>query len=501
MANLKDLLDLAEFVSKRKLKDIDNFTNPSSIFTKFFGGLVLKKFETDQDACKYIYGEKKISNKYQKLKSRVYDRLISNLFLINVNSPKFSEIKSAYQTCQRNLAAINILINNYHRKPAITLAEKTLKKSEFFEFTDISLGLSHILWLHYGTVDLNSKKQKKYSLLLEKYYALTRLEIKAQRYYQASLISHKLSKRFTSNQILEARNHAKELVEIIENHHSYQLMLYSCITIINSYEMDFDYDGIIKTVKKFETYLKKKPHLKSENITFVLNAKLLISYISTKNFIKAKEASVKGLSSVPQHSLNWFIIKYYQIILFFHFQRFERAYIAFSEVYDNPSINNTFEFIQELMRINSAYIHYLIRIGKIKLDRPRKFRIGKFLNEVPRFSKDKRGANISILIIQVLFHLELRNYDPLLTHLEALRRYRHRYLRRDDTFRSNCFIRMLELMPAADFHAGRVAHRARPLLAKLRSVPPPLARQPAELELIPYEVLWEFVLESLGRRR
>ena len=84
--------------------------------------------------------------------------------------------------------------------------------------------------------------------------------------------------------------------------------------------------------------------------------------------------------------------------------------------------------------------------------------------------------------------------------MESLNVYTHRYLRKDDTFRSNCFIKMLLALPAAGFHKKGVLRKARKYWDKLQSVPISVANQNTELEIVPYEVLWEFVIESLDER-
>nr|MBX2875750.1 hypothetical protein [Saprospiraceae bacterium] len=84
--------------------------------------------------------------------------------------------------------------------------------------------------------------------------------------------------------------------------------------------------------------------------------------------------------------------------------------------------------------------------------------------------------------------------------MESLQAYTHRYLREDDTYRSNCFIKMLLCLPAASFHKKAVLRKADKYWKKLQSKPIEQANQSAELEIVPYEMLWEFVLEGLDEK-
>ena len=54
-------------------------------------------------------------------------------------------------------------------------------------------------------------------------------------------------------------------------------------------------------------------------------------------------------------------------------------------------------------------------------------------------------------------------------------------------------------MTKADFHPIRTERYTADLLAKLKSVPLELSEQPLEVEIIPYEDLWEMVMKLLER--
>ena len=75
--------------------------------------------------------------------------------------------------------------------------------------------------------------------------------------------------------------------------------------------------------------------------------------------------------------------------------------------------------------------------------------------------------------------------------------YCHRYLKKDDTFRSNCFIKMLLTLPRSNFNRIAVERNAKKFFDRLKSVPLEKANQAEDLEIIPYDDLWEMVLDML----
>ena len=147
-------------------------------------------------------------------------------------------------------------------------------------------------------------------------------------------------------------------------------------------------------------------------------------------------------------------------------------------------------------------MHLLIAYGKIPTDQVkqnslREFRLYRFLNDVPIFSKDKRGINVTILILHIMFLLRQGKHGHICDRVDALKQYSRRYLRRDENFRSNCFIKMLILLPKASFNKMRTERHASDLVKKLNSMPIHNTRQGIETEPIPYEHLWEMTLEIL----
>jgi len=80
--------------------------------------------------------------------------------------------------------------------------------------------------------------------------------------------------------------------------------------------------------------------------------------------------------------------------------------------------------------------------------------------------------------------------------LERLRKYQQRHLYEPSTLRSRLFLRLLQLIMEKNFDAAQAAERGKNLLQQLRDTPPP-GEAFAEVEIIPYEQLWDLVLGLL----
>jgi len=145
-----------------------------------------------------------------------------------------------------------------------------------------------------------------------------------------------------------------------------------------------------------------------------------------------------------------------------------------------------------------AYINLAIECGAAEYHgRRKRFSIQKFINDLPHFSKDKRAMNIPILIAQMLFFIVRKQYNHAIDRIEALDKYSSRYLRNNETFRSNCFIKMLLEIPKNSFNLLRVERASEKYFRRLLDSEIDLIDQPFEIEIIPYERLWAMIMNHL----
>lgn len=501
------LKELTTVVTKNKVKRIEmigNPTNYSSHVQKLYEGIAEGSLTNDQEGADFFYKEGEYRQiYYTRLKRQLYKRLINSLFFIDINQPEFNDYQKAYYSCHKDYAAIKILIGRNARRNAIQLAEKTLKRALKFEFTDLVVSLARDLRLHYGTILGNHKGYSNYKSIVRKYQKILQAELMAEELYTDLAINF-VNSRATKVEIESiAMDYESELLELIENFDSYRLNLFAYLAISLRYQISNDHKNTLRVCEKAISFFDTKPHIASKTAMVNFLFKMLGCYIQLKKHDKGEEVAERCLSLLPEGSSTWYNILNHLTILLFHTGQFQKAYEVYKRATSHPNFKTLYKSISEHWLINEAYIEYFISIGKIELDKTeekKKFRLSKFLNEVPTYSKDKRGNNITLLILQLLFLLQKRQYGKVIDRMEALNIYCHRYLRRDDTFRSNCFIKMLLQLPPAHFNKKAAIRKAKKYSDKLKEVPLETAKQSNELEIVPYEMLWEFVLESLDNK-
>lgn len=503
MNDLKELIALIEKHKVKRVEVIGSPSNYSSKLEKLYSGIHDGEISNDDEAQKELYKDSNSNSAYSKLKQRLFSRLLNTLFFIDLNQPGFNEIQKAYYSCYKELAATKILIGRGVRSVAIPLLEKVLRKADKFEFTDIALDAARALRGHYGTIVGNYKKYVDYKTKVRKYKEVLEAELLAEEYLGDLTIDFVGSRVKKPELRVLAMEYTSELRRYTDKYNSYRLNLIAFLVYTVSYQISNDYVSAIKVCKEAIKRLELNPNAASKVAITNFLIRIISCSIQLKNYEEGESAAKKALELTPEGVRNWFVILIYYYILSVHTNNFQKAYEIFYEANKHQKYKLLTQNLSEDWIIVEAYTYYLISIKKIAPSlfgtRPnlKEFRVGKFLNEVPNYSKDKRGMNINVLIIQTLFLLQKKDFGAIIDRMEALEAYCYRHLRQDDTFRSNCFLKMLLLLPKASFHKERVVHRAKRYLEKLKGTPLEVSNQVSEIEIIPYETLWEFVVESL----
>ena len=218
-----------------------------------------------------------------------------------------------------------------------------------------------------------------------------------------------------------------------------------------------------------------------------------------------KEAITEGkrlMNQLSPGSVQWYRIGHYTLKAQIYSGNYSGAIETITEMIENPKFQKLGDYFTEIFMAALGYIHLLVDSDivdrtKIKnLELP-EFKLAKFLNTTPVFSKDKRGINVSILLMHIGFLLQRKEYGVIIDKIDSLNQYAYRYLRKDDSFRSNCMIKMVVQMAKADFHPVRTERYTTDLRDQLGNVALSGSGDNIEIEIVPFEVLWQIMKSTL----
>ena len=503
---MQALKELALIVNKNKIRSIEMMSYPfgdGSKLSALYEGVLEGAFKTDEEAIDQLYDKEHNTSAYRKLKSTLRNRLLNTLFFIDVKQPSYNSYQRAYYECYRDWAAIKILLGKNARNAAISLGLKVLRYAEKYEFSFLCMEVCDMLRFHYGAIEGDFKKFEAYDQQYQKHAGAAQYENQAKELYLRLVIHYVNGRSQNKDAHQRARASFQQLQTALGNCKTHDLYLYAFLIKLIIHTSVGNHEETVEVCEEAIRFFSKKgfeAHVPLQ----IFYYQQLVCHIQLRQFEKGRAAAERCLNLMEEGGYNWFKYLELYFILSMHTRQYQQAYEVYKQAIGHQRFSFLPENVQELWRIYEAYLHYLSILGKLQAGteeaRFSKFRLGRFLNETPIFSQDKQGLNISILIIQILFFILKKDYGQAGDRIQAIEQYCHRYLKKHDTYRSNCFMKMLLHIPKANFHKAAVLRQASGYFGKLQAFPIEISNQAYEVEIIPYEDLWEMAVQSLENK-
>jgi len=503
---MKKLQEIVRVIDRKRLKRIEIFneggpTQRNNLYYKFYKGIKEGRFKTDKEAANELFGCEPSDKKYLMLKSRVKSRLINSLFFLEANNSKYMQ---AYYRINRNLIASKILIINGAKNTSLSLYRSTLTEAIKYGLSDVALEC--LRTLRYQSAFLGRQKDfHRYNDQLKECMQVYQAELRAEEYM--SLLTLPFVKSFAKKPEMkeDAERYLREIEELrVANKDldfrllNFDLLYFRlraiCLQILQ------DYDELLHNAEETEHFLDTNPPLAMPIRYGECAFQRMIGLLHLGDYEGGKAIATRSLHLFNEGSVNWAIFLEYYFLLCMHTGNYGKASDIFRKVVEHPRFVHLDENRREKWRIFEGFLKYMMGAEE---DNPEsvasnRFNIWKFLNEVPIYSKDKRGLNIAIIVLQVLFLLDRQDYDGIIKRAEALKVYCSRYLKRDEDFRSNCFLKMVLIMEKKDFDKEATSRIAEKYFSKLKTSRFSYnSGSLATLEIIPYEQLWLKILDKL----
>ena len=112
------------------------------------------------------------------------------------------------------------------------------------------------------------------------------------------------------------------------------------------------------------------------------------------------------------------------------------------------------------------------------------------------YPKDMRLFTIFLLIAQVLFLIEQKQFAQATELIDRLKNYANRQLKREDFVRLIAFIRLLQQAAKAEFKRDELVGTEK-YLQRFAETPYNYRGLTDEMEVIPYEQLWTIVMKRM----
>ncbi len=501
-----ELTELIQLINISKLKSSGLWTilfERDSKLEQLCEGIYIRQITTDAEATQFLYPGQSGGTKLYNLKERLKERLVNVAFLLEFQVPSLNNRQKAYFDANKKWSAANVFMSKGARLVGVEILEDLLKQTIHFEFTELTLYVASMLRLHYGTIQGDRQRYDQYRQLYQQYRRIWVMESEAEELY-THLASYYVNIKATRAELTDtARNYYAQVAPYLAESTAFRLHLCGRLIQMTIYSSKNDYVGTARLCEDAIVFFQTKPF--DSSLAFqVFYYQLVVCCIQLQEFERGK-ATIEAYQALYETgTFNWYKLQEMFFLLAVHTRHYDNAAIICDYVRKHPKLSGMPPQITEIWKIYEAYTYYLVLTGRVPAPADSagagRFKVGKFMNEIPIYAKDKRGMSIPILIIQILFSIQDRNYVQTIDRIEAIEKYCSRYLRHGDNFRSNCFIKLLLQVPAGSFHREAVLRRAEKYLEQLRSVPLEVAYQAHEIEIVPYEDLWQMVIDSLSNQ-
>lgn len=496
------LKDLVKTITRNKVKNIEVLGNPGeegSMVESLYDAIAKDKVQSDEEAAKFLYGknESPKSQAYLRMKGRLERNLLNTAFFVDVNQPMFNDRTKAYYNSYRDFAAAIILLGREATKAGIDVLERLLEQTIKYEFVELTTEIASRLRREYSRVG-SASMHERYAKIHREYEEKRRLEMLALEYFE-NLINYYIVRRSPNEEIHQlATTYYEELHPLASKADTYQFYFHTAqIGIIKNLSIN-DCASALKICDESLTLLKSRPSTNKGALVTTLSQKIAC-LIQLRIFDgQAEEAIAYSLSLGEEGNFNWF--RTHELHL--HYCLFARRYEEALSLFEKASQHAKFESLGGAVRDNwqlyGGYLHLLAALGKLDVSKVEgivgTFRYARLSNEIEVLAKDKQGMNIPLVLLPVIYNLVKSTFDAADISLEALEKYRKRYLDNDMNRRSAAFLNMLIAFAKRDYKSASAEKKIKKEMEVLAREQPQVAGQTFAVEIIPYEDLWEMMV-------
>ncbi len=502
---MKNLIEIASIVTKKKVRKIEIFDdyslkNKSSKFNEFYEALLANKFKNDRDASLFLYDCQPTDDKYRQLKSRFRKRLLNTLFFLDVNMPAASNYDRAYFSCNKEWTLVKILELNEAFSAAADQAAQILTTALKFKFADIVVNCASMLRRFSAENDLE-KDYEYYDQLVKQYSNILEAEIRSEELYQR-VIMHYYRPRSEETDLAEKIDtYCDALVGLSEVYDSPVVVYHMYLVWAYRYEMTRDWDSMLEVCGRAEAYVEANPIFYQEGKVTTFLIKKMTAYLHLRDYKNGKVNAEKSLQSFEDGSEIWFTFLEYYLLVAMHTDNYINALAILNRAMNNSKFKKLSPDTREKWIVYEAYLAFLTEAATgsnliSQASKRKTFKVQKFLSDPVVHSKEAKVLTVHTLVAQALFHIKRKSFPAADEVIEKLKIYANRQLKPEDYYRTVQFIRLMQQLPKADYKKNELSNTEK-YYNRLLTAPFNYRGLLHELEVIPYEKLWDIVLEQL----
>jgi uncharacterized protein YukE len=497
---MKGIANLARIVTSRSLSSIPILELSTRTGNKE-AHLVETLLETPEASqlqlVRTLYGRGGNDNTraLQRLQARVQHKLLNQLYFLDNSDPRFVVARKYELECFALLHKARILYAEGEYTLSERLLLRVMRLAKEGDFTQYALQCARLLRTMY-TENRQRQRYKNITKQLTKLQQIVTWEDEAERIYSDTQLALAQTVK-TRHAVLASLPDFLAQLEVLNRKAKTYNTFYFFYRLRLAYE---ELNGNYLEIIRITTAAAKR--LREGRLNVRRFDKRFNHFMSVYAHLRGRQA-VQGMKLAENYardfhpsSSNWLYFQEHYFLLALHAEQYARAQQILLTTRRNPTYLKQREAALQRWDIYRAYADFVQPPPRMAMSR--RLHMAQWVLAVPEYSRDKRGYNVAILVLQLLHFLRERDLDAVLVRVERLRKYQQRHLREAGDVRSRLFLRLLFITVERNFDPVESAERGKKLLQQMKDAPPP-GEAYAEVEIIPYEHLWVLTLGILRK--
>lgn len=501
---MKNIIEIARIISRKKIRKIEVFDSAAldsktSKFTEFYEALMSDRFKNDRDAATHLYKCSPTDDKYRQLKSRFRKRLMNTLFFIDQAQPSVSGYDRAHFSCHRDWTLVKILMANEAASTAAELARQVLLVGLKFKFSDIILNCSRIL-RNQAAETGDQKSFEEYDGYIKEFGDIFAAEVRSEELFQRVLMAYVKPNDELEGIHEDLQGYCDSLVSLSEMYDSPVVFYNMFLVWAYQYELLKDYENMLLICGQAEQYIDQNPnYLQEEKLaTFLL--KKMTAHLHLQDFKNGKVTAERSLQIFEEGSNTWFNFMEYYLLTAMHTDNTIHGAAVFIRAKSHSKFKRLEPDTKEKWRIYEVYLNYFMekqsnQFEALKEQVAKTFRLSRFLSESFTMPKEMRPVAVHLTIGQILFNLDRKELPEAAEGIDLLRTH-GKNLNTAEHYRMIQFIRLMQQVLKSNFRLHEMSNTEK-YYENLVSHPFSFRGKINELEVVPFEKLWNHVLTKL----
>jgi hypothetical protein len=486
---MNELVELTHLATQLNSGKFSVFTSlgEGKKYYQLFQGLKKGTIKTDDDGLKKLYGGKKHLKTFHKLKERYKNRILASLLhhdLARYFNNQYS--KSIYRV-MCNILACEVAIMKGKGSSINKILAKNYQSAEYFQLTHFQILQLQTL-LNRSAYQGDSTNFRKYQKKLNEFFPKFSAEVLSNNL--STEMTLEFAKSISPTHKMEMFSRSLQIMkDLALTHQTYFLWLNYYRASIRTNHLRKKNKMVMSVCDDAINYLESIPHIahKERIGEFLLHK--MENAILAGDYTVAELTYEKAKICITEDNPNQLVLLSYYFLLNMHIKNYKKSNEILLSLFANRNYKRAPSYMKERWILYKAYLFF----ADNELFSTKSSYISRSLNKLKVNIKDNSGFNISIYFMNILLQMLSGDLDSIELKKYSFYSYFNRHIKKETNPRAYYFSRLLKTIIKYHNDLSLVRAKGRAYISLLKK-----SKHTVEFpEVIPYESLWQLVLEKV----